>query len=436
MPFGAANPSTLALDKPLCYAADRRIGGPSLPVFRRVWRPLLSEACMRRYLALVSLLALPIGGDLAAQALDDTLVPQGRVRLQMFPVFTSWDSRFGQTDSGVTGRESLGDDLTTTSAESLFPGTASLIAAIESMSGASGYTPVLGETIGRVGKDVTRVEFGGHIGIFDWLTVGAVVPWTRTRTNVDVVFRPDTLAGDLGLNPTATDGVGVDAFLQALSTADAAAQANASSICGTLPGSPSCISAQGLAARTAAFSSSASTAYTASPFFPITGSSTAASLAASAATLDADLMTAGLLGIGAPMVFASEWVGPDDFAGLSSVTGFGVEGARLGDVRSLWNFGDVEVSASVRLLEGALRDSAQVTPWLSYRVIGTVLGRLPTGVSENPDVFLDVGTGDRQADVEGRLFGELMLGRRLGVRGAARYGIQMPRTLVRRGGSP
>jgi len=136
------------------------------------------------------------------------------------------------------------------------------------------------------------------------------------------------------------------------------------------------------------------------------------------------------------MAFATEWVAEDDFAGLSAVAGFGVEGAPLGDVRSLWNVGDVEVSASVRLLEGGLSDSVQVAPWLSYRVIGTVLGRLPTGVTDNPDVFLDVGTGDRQADIEGRLMGDLMLGRRLAIRGAARYGVQMSRTLVRRVAPP
>jgi hypothetical protein len=183
------------------------------------------------------------------------------------------------------------------------------------------------------------------------------------------------------------------------------------------------------------FSASAQTAYGASPFFPIGTSAAAASLSQAQTTLDADLVAAGLGGIGVPMVFATQWVAEDDFSTLSALPGLGV-GAPLADVRSLWHAGDVEVSASVRLLEGALRDSVQVDPWFSYRLIGTVLGRLPTGATGNPDSFLSVGTGDGQADIEGRLLGDFTYGRRIGLRVGARYGIQMSRDLVLRVAPP
>ena len=99
--------------------------------------------------------------------------------------------------------EALGQDLTTSAGHTLFPGIEALQSAIQAMNAAT-YTPVLGETQARVTADITRVELGGHIGLFDWLTVGAVLPFSRTRTNVDVWFRPDTIAGNLGLNPTVT----------------------------------------------------------------------------------------------------------------------------------------------------------------------------------------------------------------------------------------
>jgi len=390
---------------------------------------------MRRSLALAILLTLLGGGTLSAQALDDVLVPRGRVRLQMFPVYTSWGSRFGRTADGTTGEEDLGEDLTTPSAESLFPGTASLISAIESMGGLSGYVPTLGESTGRVHKDVTRVEFGGHIGIFDWLTIGAKLPWVRTRTSVDLYFRPDTINGDLGLNPVSGSGSAVSSFLQSLSTAEAAAASNASSICASSPGTAACTSAQDLASRAASFSASASTAYGASPFFPMSGSAAAGALGSAASSLNADLAAAGLPGIGS-MVFATQWIAEDELGALAATAGFGVESAPVGDVISLWSAGDVEVSASVRLLEGAKQDSTETTPHFSYRLIGTFLTRLPTGAIDNPDVFLDVGTGDGQTDLEGRLLGELTLGSRLGIRAAGRYGIQLPRTLVRRVAPP
>lgn len=395
---------------------------------------------MRRCLALALALSLPVGGDAAGQApdavLDDALVPQGRVRFDLVPIYRSWDSRFGRTASGVTGREDLGEDLTTASAETLFPGTASLVSAIEAMSGSPGYVPVLGETLGRVTKDITRVEFGGHIGIFDWLTIGAVLPWTRTRTNVDVYFGPDTLGGDLGLNPRATAGGTVNTFLSALQAADASAQSNASQVCGTSPGSAACTDAQGLADRTAAFSTAAASAYAASPFFPVAGSTTATSLEAAVATLDADLVAAGLSGVGASMVFASEWIDPDTFRRLSATSGFGVEGDTIGDVRPIWLAGDLELSASFRILRGAVQDTAQTVPTLSYELLGTVLTRLPTGSIDHPDNFFDVGTGDGQTDLEGRIGGELLLAGRLGLRAGGRYGVQMPRTLIRRVAPP
>jgi hypothetical protein len=136
------------------------------------------------------------------------------------------------------------------------------------------------------------------------------------------------------------------------------------------------------------------------------------------------------------MAFATQWVEADDFGSLAAVDGFGVEGYPLDDVRSLWNAGDVEVSASVRILEGAVRDSAELVPRLSYRLTGTALVRLPTGVMDDPDRFLSVGTGDGQTDFEGRVMAELTVGRRLGIRAGGRYGVQMPRTFVRRVAAP
>lgn len=435
MPFAGFGRGTSPVRKPLCFAADRGIGSCPGPHASTPYRPLSDGRPMRRSLVLTFVLALLTWSGAAAQVVDDALVPKGRVRLQMFPVYTSWDSRFGRTADGTTGREDLGEDLTSGSAETLFPGTASLRAAIESMTGSPGYSPVLGETVGRVSKDVTRVEFGGHIGIFDWLTIGAVLPWTRTRTNVNVYFRPDTINGTLGLNPVATNG-GVSTFLDALASADAAAQANASQICASSPGSAACSSAQALADRASAFSASASTAYSASPFFPLSGTATATSLQSAVSGLDSDLVAAGLSGIGAPMVFADQRVTPEDFPLLSNRAGLGVEGDTLGSVRSAWYSGDMEVSATIRLLEGAVRDSAQVPAKFSYQLLGTFLVRLPTGLADDPDAFLDVGTGDRQTDFEGRLRGMLTLGSRLELRVGGRYGIQRPRTLIRRVAPP
>lgn len=391
---------------------------------------------MRRTLPLVTLLALA-WGEASAQVLDDALVPRGHARFEISPVFTSWDARFGRAASGENRREPLGEDLTSSSAHTLFPGAASLHAAIAAMSGTASYSPVLGEAQARVTHDITRVEFGGHIGVFDWLTVGAVLPWTRTRTSLDAYFRPDTLAGDLGRNPTTTNAVGVSSFLSALSSARTASASSASAICAGSPGSGACTSAQALANRASRFHASAVSAYGASAFFPAVSTATATALTQAVISLSADLIAAGLGGIAPPMPFANERVSELSFWSLPTGAESGVQASQpLGSVKGLWHAGDVEVSATVRLLEGEVRREPDAPASLTYRLLATALGRLPTGQIDSVDVLLDVGTGDGQADLEGRLLGQLTLGRHLGLQLGGRYGIQRPRTLLRRVAAP
>jgi len=391
---------------------------------------------MRLGVAIASLLTLLGSLRASGQVVDDALTPAGRLRLELNPVHTYWDSRFGRTDAGVTGREELGEDLTTPQAHTLYPGAESLRTAIESMTGLTGYTPVLGSTVARVGEDITRVELGASLGVSDWLTIGVVVPLTRTRSSVDVHFDPDTLGGDLGLNPRYDAAGSVNAFLQTLSAVDATARASADQTCAASPGSAACSSAQALADRTTTFHGSARTAYDASAFFPIAGSATAASLAQSTDALNADLAAAGLPIIGNPMVFASQFVDENDFLLLPGTSESGVDGEPLGSIRTDWRTGDIEVWATARVIERAEPAPDEPAPRFGYGLLATILGRLPTGQVDDPDVFLDVGTGDGQLDLEAHLRGSLTIGDRIGILGGARYGIQMSRTLERRVAPP
>jgi hypothetical protein len=154
------------------------------------------------------------------------------------------------------------------------------------------------------------------------------------------------------------------------------------------------------------------------------------------ASLSADLVSAGLGGIGAPMAFATDWVDEPIFWLIPETAASGIQGRALGSVKGLWHAGDVEVSATARLLDGGARDSTGAATGFTYRVLGTFLARLPTGLTDHPDVFLDVGTGDGQTDLEGRLLGQLTISARLGIQAGARYGTQRPRRLLRRVAPP
>jgi hypothetical protein len=373
---------------------------------------------------------------------DETLVPNGRVRLGLGTIFSSWDQRFGRFPDGSEGVEALGADLTDPTSLSLYPGMPLLQGAVRDLAGLPDYSPVLGSTDGRVTQQIKTIDFGVHLGVFDWLTVGAVLPWVETRTVIDEYFAPDSSA-NLGLSPMMTDAAAVDGFLSSTVVADAGAAQRAATICAAGP-SAACSDAQALASRTSTFSSSIQGAYGATPFFPGTGTSSGDALQAEAADLSAALQAAGL-GALPTLPLATDLLTPEGFAVLPSVVGSGIEASELQTRKALWGSGDLELSARVRLLDNlapvwspqetylADRQAAQAGgPWLRYRLSASFLVRLPTGMNEDPDVLLDVGRSDAQMDFEGGATAELRFGRLVGLTMGGRYGAQGSTTLVKR----
>ncbi len=390
---------------------------------------------MQRTLAFALVILALSKGDIVAQVSDDTLVPQGRLRLQFNPSFTAWDSRFGERMEGgalISGEEALGSDLTDESGATLFPAVADLESHLRALSGNGSYSGVLGATSGRVSQDVTRIDLGAHLGVLDWLTVGAVVPLVKTHTSVDVAVRQNGAGSDLGINPTVSEAAAVLRFLNALSGAHASSLTHAATLCSAEPASGACSAAQSLATRVGAFVASSEGAYSASAFFPLQGSAIAQSLADAAAALDGELVDAGLGGIGATMAFATELITRQSLVDAPSVGAFAIDGSPLQGLNSLWVLGDVELSALGRILDGEVRDSSSVTPRVSYSLAAGVLARLGTGSVDAHDIFLDVATGDGQMDIEARVLAFLGLGSQVGIHLGLRYGVQESLSLLRR----
>lgn len=364
------------------------------------------------------------------------MVPGGRVRLQASPVFESWDSRFGRGPGDTSITERLGADLTDPTTVSLFPGIATLTGAVRDVV-ATPFDPVLGSTAALVRQDVTRIDFGAHLGVFDWLTVGAVLPWMRTRTAVDVSFFPDTANATLGLNPSIGSSGLVQDFLASTAVARTQAQAYAASICAGDP-SAACSAAQALADRAETFDASLQTAYTASPFFPLTGSAVGDALMQEASALSAELMAVGLAGL-APLILSDQLLAEEeDLARIPTLAGGGIEATLpLTTVQSLWAAGDMEVSARVRLLDNLTpTDEGWSHPGFGYRITGRLLVRLPTGTAPDPDILLDLGTGDAQTDVEGGMTATLRFGSKVGFTAGALYGRQGETVVTRRVAPP
>jgi hypothetical protein len=372
-------------------------------------------------------------GTLSAQAMADPLVPRGRVRLDFAPSVSFWDTRYGvRSDGGseVAEEEKLGSDLTDPRGVSLFPGIVTLEQTLRSLAGDASFQADVGSTRARLEKEVTRIDVGLRVGVFEWLTVGASVPYVKGRSTLDFAFRADS-AANLGLNPLGSAGSSVSSLLSSLGDVAVAADARARSLCAA-GASAACQSATTLAQRANAFWQGMFGAYSATPFFPLGTAPVAAKLRAAYASLDGALAGAGLPRIGAPLVFASKTLDDKAFRALPADPASGIGMTAIQSYPGFWQMGDVEVNATVRLLQGERRDSAALSPRFAWALYGGFAVRLPTGLLDDPDVFLDFSSGDGQRDLEGRLDGEVRLGSRFGLRGGFRYGTQAAVDVVRR----
>jgi hypothetical protein len=85
------------------------------------------------------------------------------------------------------------------------------------------------------------------------------------------------------------------------------------------------------------------------------------------------------------------------------------------------NLGDIELGMRFGLMQGG---------WARAVATGTL--RLPTGTLDDPDHYLDIGTGDRQLDVEVGLEGALEPSSFLALAGSASYNLQLGHQLSRR----
>jgi hypothetical protein len=373
---------------------------------------------------------------LAAQEIHAPLSPAGRLRLQVAPAFLSWDSRFGERseDGGLVEEvEPLGLDLTDESGRRLFPRVADLEASLRALLADPAFEATLGRSRARVTASQVRVPVRLDLGLTEWLTLGVTVPLVRSRTEIAVSF--DTLSANLGVNPMMLRPGEVESFTGNLEVSGAAVRARADELCGADPSSVECEQAGALAGEADALLQGFLAGYGASPFFPVGTSAAADLLIARVALYSEGLESLGLAPLTRSPVFAEGPLGQEALDQLLSLPGAGLNSPTLRDRVGLWELGDVEVHAALRLLEGggsAPLDSLEGGGGGFRYLLGAgLLVRLPTGAQDDPDIFLDLPAGDGQTDLEGRLFANVQ-GGRFGFWGDARYGIQQPVTVTRR----
>lgn len=377
-----------------------------------------------RPLRVIGLLWVAAAIPLAAQLAPIT-VPKGLLRLEFAGRFDNWDQRFL---NGVKQDAAADFAFNPFSAFSL-PPLAVAEAELRRVTGVQAISLSLGATSSSMLVNVGTASIGAAYGLTSRLTIFGTVPIVRVRVqNRFSVDSSDATAGFNPANPEFGDPTGAgqtESFLTQFQSTLAIISARLAD--GTYDPDPARKAlAQQIVAQGAPLHGNLTTLLGTVLFLPVTGSAGAQALLAPIESLQSSIETLDpALSFSALPALPTRGPGSEEFADFVGSP----EGPFQAEPFSppiLQYIGDIEVGSAFT--------------WLDHRpprggfairsvLVGTV--RLRTAQLDRPEDFFDIGTGDRQPDVQGDLVTDIARGR-IGARFAARYVLQLPSTLERR----
>jgi len=383
-----------------------------------------------------------------AQSAESPLLRGGQVRFEFLPEVRLWNERYGGTTDPFDQVEPLGFDFTRAQVDTAFlPSLGPIQEELRTLLQDSAFSASLGATDVRMTANRTEIPLGLGIGVFDWLTVGVRVPFVRRRVEVD--FDLDPATATLGQSPGLQDA-SVQTYLGELDAVIAQVTGDVDARCTALGANdPTCLSGQAALAEALSLQTLLGDAFM-GVLFPTSGSAAATRLLARVTGVSQALQQQGDSAFvvdtwATPLPFASDVLGAAEFQALVTDPALGVDGEPISSVLTLWELGDVEFSAALRLVERsrspAIPAGDSLADSIPARSVGFLLGvgatyRLGTGTPDRAENFLDIGSGDGQDDIEIQVFGRLDLGARLRTRFDLRYGRQQEGSITKRLGDP
>jgi len=382
---------------------------------------------------LLALAALAAAPAVQAAQFAPLTIPRGQIALEIRSSFASWDRRF------LDGRsQPLGTDFSRAMLGSeFFP---ALVGAEERLARISGLPAGMLTLGSHSARQVVTVGEGGlglSVGITGRLTLFGSVPFRQVRVRTTTAFdSTGSLSGFNPADPTFGTPVGAGAALAFFGEFDQAIDGLTTRIAnGTWNNDPATLAqaqatlaeAQALRADLFALLLEAATR---SPFLPIGTSPVGMALTGRITALQNRFSSSfGVTGFSRQPPLASSQLAPADFEQFLIAPGGPVAG--LLSAPALTYLGDIELGAGWLLVDQK-PDSGG-----GWRVRTALQGtvRLRTSQLDSPDRFYDLGTGDRQPDVEGSVVTDLARGR-AALRLAAWYNLQLPGNQVRRLGPP
>ncbi|HEX4932680.1 MAG TPA: hypothetical protein VFV33_05830, partial [Gemmatimonadaceae bacterium] len=377
---------------------------------------------------------------------DATVVPKGLVRIGIQPTWGRANERFSDGLNGRTkgASERLAIDYDVDSLNpARFEPLRAIQGSLQTLAGKSAIASSLGRL--RVDYDLSTVvmPITAEFGLTRRLTLGALVPYVRTRNEVSLIPNPGRSEGTLGINPARTLA-GARAQNLTLYNQIGGAVTQLQNLLTSCAGStaPSCSAinadrarAQALATTGAAVAAAVAGVYgtkagEGSRYAPVEGGALQTGIVARLTALSTDFTS--FLGapsgrtawidarpVGAPLM------GYADFTTLVTDPAFGI-GADSLITYERAELGDVEFGGKFLLYDALGARPPQRTDWRGVRMRVAIGGayRLGTARVRSADAFADFGSGDGSQDIEGRLFADVLVGRRFWTSVVARYGIQ------------
>jgi hypothetical protein len=378
---------------------------------------------------------------------DATIVPRGRLRAGITLRFEQWKERLSRFDGS---REALGTDLSPDSlGVSAFPFIAGLSPALSVLTGNPSPPLSLGMLRTHVDVTQTTTPISLEYGLTPKLGLQVVIPYVKNRVHVLANVNPNGIGGTLGFNPArAIAGARQQNELvtSALGTAASRLTSELARCLGSSDPSCSAINADRTGAtalvQTATDVSTAlATVYGTQSvpggfYAPVSGGVLHTAINSRLTNLNTQFRTF----LGAPTT--GEWINgrpvaavPLAASGLADLLGdpiYGIGARPLGDYEHS-HVGDIEIGAKFKLVDTfGPNTTAELPRAGALRIAAAGFYRLGTAQLDLSNDFTDVGTGDRQSDIELRGYADLAIGRRLWTSAVIRFALQQPDRLFRR----
>jgi hypothetical protein len=397
-------------------------------------------------LLLITAAGLWLPGALRAQGDEAPPPAAGVLRVLVPPTWWRWDQRFSQSTAGRADGQlvPLGVDF---GADSLgtaqLPFLGSTETALRGVSGLPAFSLNIGHAELALNANVRTEPIGLSLGLSNRLSISVLVPLVRSR--VEASFRMDSSATNVGWNPGYQTAGTYDGFRSQVDTVLAALRNQATSGPAGLRAQAQAALTQysallcglyGVAGGAPASTGSVCTGATtvaAAPFLPLQTSEPGDSIGRRLAATQSGYATLAALYAGAGVAmpaFNATFALPDtplkrdDFQRFLTDPALGVSGDSLAMALHT-RLGDVELGATYAFAERP-----------AWRGLVTATVRLPTGMVDAENDFVDVGTGEHQLGVELATRNDIAVGAGFRLIASARAGTRFADQLWRRVAPP